>query len=111
MFRRPASLRLAVAVLAAALVPAAHAATPPPTWTGPPTVPSSVVSNPANVSVAAVVRLDRRFADSAEAHHYALVAGNPSAPRRGAAGGDVRRRLHRPLRAPPRRVVRSGGDP
>jgi hypothetical protein len=78
MLRTRIPLALAVAALAAAaLAPAARAATAPPHLIGTPTVRYSIDSNTANgrfVTVGAVVRLDRRFADAAEQHRYTIVA-------------------------------------
>jgi hypothetical protein len=69
-------LVLAVALVAAA--PAARAATAPPRLIGTPTASFATSSNASNgrfVTIGAVVRLDRRFADSTELQRYALVVG------------------------------------
>jgi hypothetical protein len=74
MLRRVVSLAIAIAAVA----PAAQAATAPPRLIGTPTTSYSNLSNASNgrfVSIGAVVRLDRRFADTAEQHRYALVVG------------------------------------
>ena len=69
---------LSLAIALTAVAPAAQAAAPPPRLTGTPTATFAVNSNSSNgrfVTIGAVVHLDRRFADSAEQRHYALVAG------------------------------------
>jgi hypothetical protein len=74
-----AVLLLATVLAAAAVLAAvADAATAPPRLIGTPSVRYSVTSNTSNgrfVTIGAVVRLDRRFASSAELRRYSLVAG------------------------------------
>ena len=66
-----------VALAAAALAPAAGAATAPPRLSGPPTLTYVIAHDTDNgrfVSLGALVHLDRRFAGTAEQHRYTIVA-------------------------------------
>jgi hypothetical protein len=78
MIRTALSLLTAALIAVAALAPAAaDAEAAPPRIVGSPALTYTIVSNTDNgrfVSVGAIVRLSRRFADTAEQHRYTIVA-------------------------------------